>query len=83
MQVQYSKNQEIGAEWLLVSAKKGYDDALKATEDFLLSVGRRKFIVPIYKELMKTHPDLAKTIYKRARPNYHPVTTGSLDEIVV
>jgi hypothetical protein len=53
-------------------------------ESFLMRVGRRKFIVPIYKILMEkpsTQP-LAKRIYQKARGNYHPVAVLTLDELV-
>jgi len=53
-------------------------------EDFLVTVGRRKFLQPLYEELAKTEDGLAlaKKIYKRARPNYHSVSSGTIDEIL-
>jgi hypothetical protein len=52
--------------------------------NFLSSVGRRKFIVPLYKELM-AHPysvPVAKQWYQVFRNNYHPLAQESLDKIV-
>jgi hypothetical protein len=39
-----------------------------------MTVGRRKFVVPLYKELIKTPEGKtwAKAIYEKARGNYHP-----------
>jgi hypothetical protein len=51
---------------------------------FLSSVGRRKFIVPLYKELM-AHPysvPVAKEWYKAFRANYHPLAQESLDALI-
>ena len=53
-------------------------------EEFLMTVGRRKYLEPLYKELARTEAgkQRAQAIYARARPRYHAVTTGSIDEIL-
>jgi leukotriene-A4 hydrolase len=50
----------------------------------LINVGRRKFLTPIYKALIKTPEGkkMAKDIYKEARPNYHSVAYNTLDEML-
>jgi hypothetical protein len=47
-------------------------------------VGRRKFLKPIYTELMKTPEGqrLARAIYAEARPGYHPIAQATIDGIV-
>ncbi|MBC7759255.1 MAG: leukotriene A4 hydrolase C-terminal domain-containing protein, partial [Phormidesmis sp. FL-bin-119] len=47
-------------------------------------VGRRKFLMPLYKEMVKTPEgkEWAKRIYSKARPNYHSVAYSSVDEIL-
>ena len=57
---------------------------MPATERFLTEQGRRKFLRPLYEDLMKTEwgKAEAKRIYARARPLYHSVSTGTLDAIV-
>ncbi len=57
---------------------RGSDAAL---EDFLTRQGRRKFLVPLYRELAKTPEgtERARQIYAVARPGYHPVATLTLD----
>ena len=57
---------------------------MPALERFLMSQGRRKFVRPLFEDLMKTDWGKAdaKRIYAAARPLYHSVTTGTLDEIV-
>jgi hypothetical protein len=47
-------------------------------------VGRRKFILPLYKALL-TRPDgpaRARRLYAAARPNYHAVATSTLDALL-
>ena len=54
------------------------------TEEFLMGMGRRKFLKPIYQELVKTPEghERARDIYARARPRYHSISQRTLDEIV-
>ena len=77
-------NAEIMSEWYLISIQKGYDKINKPMETFLINVGRRKYLQPLYEELAKTEDGLAfaKQIYAKARPNYHSVSSGTIDEIL-
>lgn len=77
-------NSEIMAEWYVVSIKAGYEEINPFMENFLIRVGRRKFLEPIYGELAKTDKGLAlaKDIYAKARPNYHSVSYVTIDEIL-
>ena len=79
-----SGNAEIESEWFTLSGQKGYKAAYGNMQNFLVSVGRRKFILPIYKALIKTPEGkkLAKEIYKQARPNYHSVAYHTVDELL-
>lgn len=79
-----SGNSEILHQWLLMSVKNGYEPAYPKVEEFLTSVGRRKFLKPLYIELAKTDEgkQRASAIYKKARPLYHPIATTTIDEIL-
>jgi leukotriene-A4 hydrolase len=78
-------NSEILFAWLQIAVRHRYEPALPALERFLTSQGRRKFVRPLFASLMgqgewgQAH---ARRIYQIARPGYHPVTSGSVDEIV-
>jgi len=77
-------NSEIADLWFLRSLKAGYTAAYPAMKEFLYVTGRQKFLEPLYIEMMKT-PDgaaMAKEIYAKARPNYHPLAQKTIDEIV-
>ncbi len=80
-----SGNSEILAQWLASSIALGYEPAYPALESFLTTVGRRKFLTPLYRELVKTPEGLAlaRKIYAQARANYHSVSVGTIDEIVM
>lgn len=79
-----SGNAEILAQWFQMAVKDNYEKAYPAMEKFLLSVGRRKFLVPIYTAMLKNEKTkaLAKSIYQKARPNYHFVATNTLDAMM-
>ena len=79
-----SGNSEILCEWLLATIRGGYDPAKPALEEFLLTVGRRKFLRPLYAELSKTDAGLewAREVYVRARPGYHAVSSGTIDQLL-
>ena len=55
-----------------------------AWKPFLMNVGRRKFLKPLYTELAKTEAGRlrALAIYARARAGYHPIAQGTIDCIV-
>lgn len=78
-----SGNSEILNAWFQLTIPAGYNAADKALEDFLMTVGRRKFLQPLYETLYKKDPARARRIYKNARGNYHTVSTQTLDAIVL
>jgi hypothetical protein len=80
-----SGNSEVLFAWLQLALANRYEPALPAAERFLLSMGRRKFVAPLFETLMgegewgRPH---ARRIYQAARPTYHSVTTARVDTIV-
>jgi leukotriene A-4 hydrolase/aminopeptidase len=79
-----SGNSEIAFQWLLMSIRNRYESAYQRLEEFLMTIGRRKFIKPLYEELAKTPEgkERAMAIYRRARPTYHPIAVASIDEVL-
>ncbi|MFT4753717.1 MAG: leukotriene-A4 hydrolase [Salibacteraceae bacterium] len=79
-----SGNNEILAIWLERSIKAEYRKVDSKVEDFLIHIGRRKFLTPLYKALLQVDPSgqRATDIYAKARPNYHSVATETLDKIL-
>ena len=78
-----SGNSEILNAWFQITIPNGYREADKALENFLMTVGRRKFLQPLYKSLYIKDAQRAKRIYKNARENYHSVSIQTLDAIVL
>ena len=79
-----SGNAEIAAQWLRMAIRAGYAPAERRLEAFLVEVGRRKFVKPLYEELAKTPEgkEKARAIYRKARSGYHPITQGTVDGVL-
>jgi aminopeptidase N len=79
-----SGNSEIVAEWLSIAAQARYETAYPRLESFLLEVGRRKFLTPLYKALLKSADGKvqAQAIYAKARDGYHAISRDSLDKLL-
>ena len=80
----HSTNAEIAHAWYLLSVKVGYDDVYPAMAEYLVAIGRRKLIVPLYKELAQTEQGKAwaMKVYQQARPGYHGLAQGTVDGIL-
>jgi leukotriene-A4 hydrolase len=83
-----SRNAEISCVWYTYIFKHAPDYAKQtamqqAANDFLVGVGRRKFLMPIYRAMKENGQiELARDIYSRARPNYHAVARQSVDALL-
>lgn len=79
-----SGNAEILCKWLKKCIGSNYHETDKDLEYFLTHTGRRKFVKPLYAELAKTPEglELAKQIYKKARPNYHALVINTIDQLL-
>jgi hypothetical protein len=77
------RNAEIAFAWYMQAIHGGYEPALPALEDFLMRVGRGKFIYDLYEALHEHGRGAwASEVYARARPGYHPIAQRRIDEIL-
>ena len=79
-----SGNSELEAAWFEHVIRHQYKKDYPSLESFLMKVGRRKFLMPLYSALASTSEGkkYAQEIYKNARNNYHYVSIQSLDELL-
>ena len=78
-----SGNAETLFAWLQLALANRYQPAVPAAERFLASMGRRKFVAPLFETLWNEGEwgrPVARRLYQRVRPTYHSVTTGTVDE---
>ena len=76
-----SGNNEIAFRFYLASVKAGYN-VREPLATFLGSVGRMRFVVPLYAALLKNPDDQAwaRAVYAKARVRYHPLTQVAVDK---
>jgi aminopeptidase N len=77
-----SGNNEVAFRFYRAAIHAGYRDIRAPLQAFLMSVGRQKFVVPLYAAL-RANPDdraWAADVYKNARERYHPETQASVDK---
>ena len=81
-----SKNSEVAFEWFMLGLKCQYTVVLPYMEQFLLTVGRRKFVLPLYEQILKTQDnglEMASDMFYRASSGYHSVTRKSVTELLL
>ena len=80
-----SPNAELGNSWFKLVIANNYQPAFPRLEEYLKTIGRRKLIEPLYESLMKTPAgtEVAKRVFAKARPGYHPETVKAIEAIVV
>ena len=76
-------NSEIAAAWFQPTIRNNYEAVYPRVEEFLIHVGRRKFLTPTYEALMESgKEEMARAIYSKARPNYHAVSRETMDKLL-
>jgi len=70
-----SSNNEIAFSWLRIAVRNDYEPAYARLENFLTSIGRNKFLRPLYQDMMDSDKgDMAARIFESAKAGYHPLT---------
>lgn len=78
-----SGNSEIQAVWYDLAIRNDYRPAYDKIENFLVRVGRRKFLTPLYTAMAESDKkEWAGEIYKKSRPNYHAISRKTIDEVL-
>jgi len=79
-----SGNAEILSAWLEQCIRNNHSEGYLRLDQFLNTVGRRKFLVPLYTALKTTDKGriLAQAIYLEARPNYHSISVKTIDDLL-
>lgn len=79
-----TQNAEIAFAWFNLAIGNGYGRIYAPLEEYLVGIGRRKLIIPLYRKLLSTKgkADWARKVFKKARPGYHPTAQQILDNIM-
>jgi leukotriene-A4 hydrolase len=78
-----SQNAEIQFQWFMMGIEANYEPIVPHLKPFLEHTGRQKFILPLYKTLLKSPMhQLSKDWYLSFRNNYHPIAQEKLDQLM-
>jgi leukotriene A-4 hydrolase/aminopeptidase len=76
-----SGNSEILCKWLVMAIENGYEAVFDKSDQFLGSIGRMKYLKPMYKALSENPKSeaLATSIFDKHKGMYHPIARGGLE----
>jgi aminopeptidase N len=79
-----STNAEIAHAWFRLAIATRYTAAYAAMEEYMIRIGRRKLIVPLYRDLAATPAGkaLATKIFAKAREGYHSMAKTAIEGIL-
>jgi aminopeptidase N len=80
-----SGNAIVTSKWLELAVRMGYQPAYRRLEPFLIQVGRSSLINNVYRALAESSPqglELARDIYRKAGPGYHPTARPSIQALL-
>jgi leukotriene-A4 hydrolase len=79
-----SANAEIAHAWFRLAIATKYTTAYPAMEEYMIRIGRRKLIVPLYRDLAATPTGKAQAakIYAKARDGYHSMARTAVEGIL-
>lgn len=78
-------NAEIARSWLALVVRSAYEASYPDLERFLLSTGRHKLVVGLYRDLARTDAGLeqGRRIYAKARPGYHATIRAAVERLLL
>jgi hypothetical protein len=76
-------NSEVMAEWFVLNIHRENRAIRPAIEKFISKVGRRKYLLPIYKALVNNTDDKvwAKKVFDNSKAYYHAVSRNSIAKL--
>jgi len=79
-----TQNAETAFAWYMQAIKGGYTEAMPALEQFLMTVGRGKFIYRLYGTLKDNgQAEMANRVFAAAKSGYHPIAQRRITDILV
>jgi hypothetical protein len=78
-------NAEIALSWLSLVVRSAYQPSYPDLERFLLSTGRHKLVVGLFRELARSESglELGRRIYAKARPGYHATIQQAVERLLL
>lgn len=80
-----SQNAYVQSAWFDLAIANRYAPVIPALEEYLIRVGRNLLVTPLYRGLKaqgEWGEPIARRIFAKAKPGYHPVTVGAVTRIL-
>lgn len=77
-----SKNVEVVSRYYIVGLKAKDESVYQPTADLLGTVGRMKFVRPMYRGLMGCDEELAQATFEKYKDFYHPICKAMVEKDV-
>ena len=78
-----TQNAETAFAWYMQAIKNDYQPAMPALDQFLMTVGRGKFIYRLYGALKQNgKSEMANRIFAKAKAGYHPIAQRRIGDIL-
>jgi aminopeptidase N len=79
-----SSNAEIAHAWFRLAIATRYQPAYAAMEEYMIRIGRRKLIVPLYRDLAATPAGKARAvaIFAKAKEGYHSMAKTAVEGLL-
>ncbi|CAN5806819.1 M1 family metallopeptidase [soil metagenome] len=79
-----SKNYDVLVPWLTLALQSEYDAVIPRVEEVVSSVGRMKYLRPLYTALAARPATAAraKALYEQNRASYHPVARSMVESVL-
>ena len=80
-----SQNAYVQSAWFDLAIANRYEPVVPALEEYLTRVGRNLLVTPLYRGLKaqgEWGDPIARRIFAKAKPGYHPVTVGAVTRIL-
>ena len=82
LQLSHSGNSELRCEWIVIALSSGHSSAVELARDFVMKIGRMKFLKPIYSALKEVDLGTARGIFNDAADRYHPIARAGLESLL-
>ncbi|TNV81734.1 hypothetical protein FGO68_gene11354 [Halteria grandinella] len=83
LSVTASENPEIGQRWFPLAIALNYDKAFDTAKHYVQSIGRQKYILPVYTALVRNgYRNKAYQWYNERKTFYHPIAAANIRKII-
>jgi leukotriene-A4 hydrolase len=79
-----SRNSEVLVAWLTIAVEANHAPALARAEEVLKTVGRMKYLRPLYQSLTRSQQGVqgARALFEKTRSSYHPIAQRVIDSLL-